>query len=65
MRKEQKADILLCAARLWQNGSSAASELLTEDGFPLCIEQIVDIDAMKCWESAALSEVSALGFDIE
>lgn len=79
MRKEQKADKLLIAAKHWQNGNSCYLELKTKTGdLPGYVSEcfmLPEIDDRELlndtfsrdatiFASAALSEVAGMGFDI-
>jgi len=58
---ERKADALLCAAKHWQHGASRRECCLDEDTW-----EIPDSVAHpNDWESCALAEVAAMGFDLE
>lgn len=68
-KRERKADDLLAAARYWQNGYGSRSPStipvaagLWSDLYPECAWLMGRADVAA---SAALSEVAALGFDIE
>jgi len=71
MTKEKKADLLLEAARDWQNSRLTMANFTRVEGI---LDFVLDVrpfdgdhylDNMTIWASAALSEVAALGFDIE
>ena len=73
MTKIQRADALLWAAKWWQNeqGRDERDEVSrsTVDFTEKFLEDIPEIDGYDwewdLWASAALSEVGALGFDLE
>lgn len=70
MTKEQRADALLCAAKHWQMGVGrdrcCRDDIEASTVFVLFMEcaEPEDADWIE-FASAALSEVAAMGFDIE
>lgn len=70
MTKAKKADLLLCAAKHWQNetGSSLHSCCMGTDGWFDVVQgvpTVAGVPGWLVWASAALSEVASLGFDVE
>jgi hypothetical protein len=63
MTKERKADKLLCAAKHWQVGGSPFG-IVPVCVWADCVDAVPENDR-DAWASCAMSEVSALGFDIE
>lgn len=67
MTKAKRADLLLCAARHWQNDCSASVMIDDIGRWQDAIDEVMDLVPIQlyCWESACLSEDAAIGFDVE
>jgi hypothetical protein len=66
--KERRADLLLCAAKHWQKGDLRNNCCMYDEGLSDLVRAVEpDYPGMpyEAIASAALSEVCALGFDIE
>jgi len=70
-KKEKIADVLLCAAKHWQNENQRGDLCCGQDASTKAVLNDVwdDDDTLDswCWDdiaSAALSEAAALGFDL-
>lgn len=67
MTKAKRADALLCAAKHWQSNDSASPHpcCAGKDGWVDVCLSMSGYGSFTTWASAALSEVGALGFDVE
>ena len=72
MTQEEKADMLLCAAKHWQNGYGVRDWDCPCSHFNEASDIAEDMEEPSpcpgpsfTWASCALSEVAALGFDLE
>ena len=68
MTKELKADLLLCAAKHWQNREGRKHccwEYKITEEILAVMPAYKDPAEWDAWASAALSEAARLGFDLE